>query len=110
MKRLNIKPLSVNDAWQGRRFKSPAYKQYERDMLMIMPRIEMPDGELKLSITFGFSNKSSDIDNPLKMFIDILQAKYKFNDSRIVSLIVNKVKVEKGMEYIDFNIGAANEQ
>jgi len=110
MKRLNIKPLSVNDAWQGRRFKSPAYKQYERDMLMIMPRIEMPDGELKLSITFGFSNKSSDIDNPLKMFIDILQAKYKFNDSRIVSLMVNKVKVEKGMEYIDFNIGAANEQ
>lgn len=109
MKKLNIKPLSVNAAWQGKRFKSPAYKQYERDMLMIMPRLEVPEGELKLSIVFGFSNKSSDIDNPLKMFIDILQTKYKFNDSRITSLLVKKLKVEKGFEYIEFNLEAADD-
>jgi len=26
-----IKPLTVNKAWQGRRFKTPAYKQYEKN-------------------------------------------------------------------------------
>jgi hypothetical protein len=25
----HIKPLSVNKAWQGKRFKSPEYKSYE---------------------------------------------------------------------------------
>jgi hypothetical protein len=35
--KINEKPLSVNLAWQGKRFKTPAYKDYEKAMLLQMP-------------------------------------------------------------------------
>ena len=35
--RINLKPLSVNQAWMGRKFKTPAYKKYEADMLILLP-------------------------------------------------------------------------
>ena len=31
---VNIKPLSVNQAWAGRRFKTPKYKAFEKEMLL----------------------------------------------------------------------------
>jgi len=33
--RVDIKPLSVNEAWRGRRFKTPEYRKYERDILTL---------------------------------------------------------------------------
>jgi Holliday junction resolvase RusA-like endonuclease len=105
--KLNIKPLSVNEVWQGKRFKTPAYKAYERDVLLILPKLTVPDNGLDVSITFGFSNSQSDIDNPVKPFIDILQKKYGFNDSRIMKMTLIKEKVAKGMEFIQFNISEA---
>ena len=101
---VKIKPLSVNKAWQGKRFKTPEYKQYERAVLLMLPKINIPDGELCIKIIFGFSNKGSDIDNPAKLFIDIMQKKYKFNDSSIYELHLFKMVVEKGSEFIDFEI------
>jgi hypothetical protein len=35
--KLNEKPLSVNLAWQGKRFKTPIYKAYEKELLLRMP-------------------------------------------------------------------------
>lgn len=105
--RVDIKPLSVNQAWQGRRFKTPAYKRYERDVLMLLPSVEIPDGELAIDITYGFSSKQSDVDNPTKLFVDILQKKYGFNDSRVTRLNLSKQQVKKGSEFIDFQIGKA---
>ena len=105
--KLDIKPLSVNQVWQGKRFKTPAYKKYERDVLMILPKgLIIPDGDLSLCICFGFSNMQSDIDNPVKPFLDILQKKYGFNDSRVIEMTVSKKKVKKGDEFIDFEITA----
>lgn len=106
--RLDIKPLSVNQAWQGKRFKTPAYKRYERDVLMLLKPVTIPEGDLAISITYGFSNKQSDVDNPTKLFIDILQKKYGFNDSRVTRLDLTKCKVKKGAEFIDFEIREAS--
>jgi len=39
MIRLNIKPLSVNQAWQGRRFKTHKYHVFERAVLLMLPNI-----------------------------------------------------------------------
>lgn len=104
--RLDIKPLSVNEAWKGKRFKTPKYNRYQRDMLMILPVIEVPDSPLELCITFGFSNKQADIDNPVKCFVDCLQKKYGFNDRDIYRMVLDKVEVKKGSEFIDFDIKA----
>jgi len=102
--KINIKPLSVNKAWQGRRFKTPEYKQYETAVMIMLPPFIVPEGNLELHIQAGFSNKAADLDNICKLFIDILQKKYRFNDSRIYSLHLYKRMVPKGEEYISFEI------
>ena len=81
---LKIKPLSVNDAWQGRRYKTKKYKAYEKIIKLMLKNQNFPNGKVFLKIEFGFSNAGSDIDNPLKPFLDILQKKYKFNDNQII--------------------------
>jgi len=104
MHKLNIKPLSVNKAWQGRRFKTNDYKRFERDLLLILPSIDVSKSKLKLSLEFGFSNKSSDLSNPLKLVEDILAKKYGFNDRMIYQISMEKEIVKKGQEYIKFNL------
>lgn len=102
--KLEIKPLSVNDAWKGRRFKTSAYKKYEKDVFLMLPKLSIPDGDLDINLEFGFSNNCADWDNPIKPFVDILQKKYGFNDNRIMSAKVTKKVVEKGREYIEFEV------
>ena len=101
---VNIKPLSVNEAWQGRRFKTPKYNKYIKDMLTILPPLKVSNDKLELEITFGLSSVAADIDNPLKCFIDCLQKKYGFDDKMIYRLIVNKNIVKRGKEFIEFEI------
>ena len=102
--KLNIKPLSVNEVWQGKRFKTKAYKKYEKDLFLLLKNIEIPDPPLKVIIKYGFSSKLADIDNPCKPFLDVLQKRYNFNDRDIYELIQIKEIVKKGNEFIDFDI------
>jgi len=98
---LKIKPLSVNEAWQGKRYKTPAYLRYERNMLLMLPKIKDIPKEVKLYFEFGFSNILADLDNPVKLLLDIMQKKYKFNDADVWELRIKKTKVKKGFEYIN---------
>lgn len=96
---LDIKPLSVNEAWKGRRFKTDKYNTYEKKVLLMLPKCEINDFT-SIEITYGFSNSLSDIDNPTKMLLDILQKKYNVNDRDITRLVLNKEIVKKGKEFI----------
>lgn len=102
--KINIKPLSVNEAWQGKRFKTNAYKAYEKKMLLSLPKMAIPTGKMKVVFEFGLSNVCSDIDNPVKPFLDVLQKKYWFNDRNVIEMEVKKVKTDKGKEYIKFQL------
>lgn len=104
MHNLDIKPLSVNEAWKGRRFKTDKYKKYQYDLLFILPKMEVPKGFLHLSLEFGFSNSASDFDNPVKCFVDCLQKKYRFNDKMIKRCTIDVKKTKKGSEYIKFKL------
>lgn len=95
---VNIKPLSVNKAWQGRRFKTPEYKAYEQAVLMMLPNEDLPSPPYRVHIGLSLSNRNSDIDNPVKPILDILQKKYRFNDREVMSLLVVKDIVAKGKE------------
>lgn len=109
MHKVMVKPLSTNQAWAGRRFKSEAYKAFEQEMLLRLPRgVEIPAGDLCLYLEAGQSNMRSDVDNVCKQTIDCLAKKYGFDDCRIVEMSVRKKKVEKGAEYILFNIVSAD--
>jgi len=104
--RVQIKPLSVNQAWQGRKFKSPLYKEYEKEVLLKLPayKLKWIAEPLEVSMVVGLANMASDVDNVVKPFVDILQKKYDFNDKYIFRLIVEKQIVAKGHEFIEFYI------
>lgn len=105
--KIQIKPLSANEAYicKGKsRIKTEKYKKYIEDVGWQLKSMEIPDGELEISILVGFSNKASDLDNAAKPFIDILQKHYGFNDSRIYALTMLKTIVPKGEEFISFEL------
>lgn len=103
---IKIKPMSVNQVWQGKRFKRKEYEFYEQELILRLPNINVADGKLKVYLEFGMSNSNSDWDNPIKPFVDVLQKKYNFNDNKIYEAHVKKVKVDKGQEYISFSLEA----
>jgi len=102
--KINIKPLSVNEAWQGRRFKTSKYNAYIKEVLLTLPKKTYEIEKTHIFIEFGLSSKNADIDNPVKCFIDCLQKKYGFNDKSIYKMTVQKVDVKKGDEYIRFEL------
>ena len=102
--RIDIKPLSVNEAWQGRRFKTRKYEQYEHDCLLLLPALRMPDPPFTVFYEFGFSNIQSDLANPEKCISDIIQKKYGINDRDFMEMHLRKTKVRKGQEYIKVRI------
>jgi len=105
MVKIDIKPLSVNDAWKGRRYKTDDYKRFEKQVLILLPKeMYIPEGDLVLHLEWGFSSAASDYDNPIKPFQDCLEKKYGFNDNRIKRGTQEKFKVNKGEEYIRFKI------
>jgi Holliday junction resolvase RusA-like endonuclease len=100
MPKIEVKPLSVNNCWQGKRFKTNEYKAYEKEMLYRLPKIKIPEPPYKVYYEFGFSSAASDLDNPVKPLQDILQKKYKFDDKNIHQMLAERVKVKKGEEYL----------
>lgn len=104
MHKIEVKPLSVNNAWRGKRYKTPAYNIYQHSVGYLLPKIKMPEPPFQVNYEFGFSNPSSDLDNPVKMITDILQNKYNFDDRDIYKMVMVKKIVPKGKEYIKFKI------
>lgn len=72
--KVEIRPLSVNAAWKGRRFKTPEYTQYENDMQILLPQVSQPWNEpIRMTYTFKLRRASTtDVDNLIKPLQDIL--------------------------------------
>lgn len=101
---VNIKPLTVNRAWKGRRYKTQEYSNYEEALLYLLPDIEIPEPPYAVFYVFGFSSKNSDLANPEKLITDILCKKYKFDDRYISHMELTKEFVPKGKEFVSFRI------
>lgn len=71
---------------------------------MLPKQVEIPAGDLAVSLEFGLSNKMADLDNPVKPWMDILQKRYGFNDARVTAYSLRKCDVPKGAEYVAFRI------
>ena len=105
MIKISIKPISINQAFQGRRFKTPKYNAFQKEMLLKLPLIKLDlTGSLRIDIKYGFSSTLSDIDNPCKMVLDCLCKKYGFDDRQVYQLYQEKEIVKKGNEFIEFEI------
>lgn len=104
MYKVNIKPLSTNRLWTGRRFPTDEYKVYREKLLWLLPKLKLPEPPYHLIIEVGLSNKGQDLDNCLKAVEDAMSIKYGFNDKDIYRITAEKLIVPKGKEYINFDI------
>lgn len=102
--RVKIKPLSVNKAWQGRRFKTKMYRDFETLLLLHLTPFSVDYKHIELHFTFGFSTDAADLSNPVKLIEDILQKKYRFNDNKVTKIVAEKELTDKGKEFIEFEI------
>ena len=99
-----INPVSVNQCWQGRRFKTTKYKAFETEMLLKMPKAKLPPAPYRIELIFGFATASSDIDNSIKPTLDLIQKKYGINDRDVYELYVLKKVVGNGNQFINYKI------
>ena len=105
MNLVNLKPLTVNQCWQGRRVKTAKHRQYRKDLAALLPKgVFIPDGKLEVRYVFKVSSKLSDYDNLIKAFQDSLCENYGFDDRRIYRAVIDKVDVKKGEECVEFEI------
>lgn len=80
---VETKPLSVNKVWQGRRYKTKEYHQYERELGVLLGRRNGLQGKVAVELDFHLRNASrTDIDNPVKPLLDILTKLDWFEDDR----------------------------
>lgn len=105
--KLDIKPLSVNAVWQGKRFKTPAYLRYERDALMLLPRKNNKSKQpLIVKYVFYLTKRQyslSDVGNFEKPLTDILvKSGVIYDDRYIVKITMEKRLSDKS--YIEINI------
>lgn len=106
MIRLDLKPLSVNRAWQGRRYKTPEYASWSDSAAWILKanRLETLEGPVSLTVRwFMKTAEMSDIDNPLKVLLDaIVRAGLIKDDRQIFKLTVEKKKSDT--DYIEIEL------
>ena len=91
MPKIFVKPLTVNRAWQGKRFRTSMYDAYTTECLLKLPDIVLPEPPYEVHYVFGLSTSLADWDNPI-------------NDKDIFRAVVEKVKTHKGEEFVYFDI------
>lgn len=105
-----LKPISVNQAFRAiprgnfcTSIKSKEYRQFESNMLKLLPKKPMVKGEIAVTIEYYLKNRYSviDLDNLTKPVVDCLAtAGYFENDKYITSLNLTKYKADEDSMHI----------
>lgn len=107
-----IKVLSINEAFQGRRFKTQKCKDFCEDVLMIAPRRDIIRGMIEIEYKFHIVNhKLADYDNMIKITQDLLVEKnlgYIEDDRKIYKATIYKIPCKVGEEKIEILIKSFN--
>lgn len=105
--KIDAKPLSVNAAWKGRRFKSGDYKEFEIEVGYLLPRPKkaLPKGtHIEVHFRFYLTNAAStDYDNLIKPIQDILVKNGFIEDDRYV-YYASQRKIASDKNYIEVEI------
>ena len=100
---VKLKPLSVNNAYKGRRFPTDELKVYKKAMPLLLPRdLQLPPNKLVLLFRFHFKREASDVDNCCKAAQDIITKHYGVDDRMIYLTMNEKIVDFKAAEYLEF--------
>lgn len=88
-----LKPLSTNVLWQGRRFKTKAYKDYREELGYLLGKEQVRGKNLELTVKFGLPKKSwrTDVSNLIKGLEDAIVDVGIIEDDRYIT----KLTLEK---------------
>ncbi len=99
-----IKPLSINKAFQGRRFKTKEYNSWIKEGLLLMGKKKTLKGELSIHVDFYFRYaKKNDIDNCLKTLLDLICKRGWIKDDRQITYL-SVCKAQSDRERIEVSI------
>lgn len=97
-----IKPMSVNEAYTGKKWNTKSHRNWVKSVLKALPDITIPNAPYQINFTFGMSNEAADGDNCVKVAQDVIATKYGFNDKKIRRWVIDVDIVKKGQEYFKF--------
>lgn len=107
MYHIPVQALSQNQAWKGRRYKSPEYRQYQQIINAYLKTLQLPKIKPKeeyfLYYEFGIPTRQ-DASNCVKLFEDILSDHLGTNDRYVTEFFARKVVTKREDCYIKFNI------
>lgn len=82
---VKLKPITVSKAWQGKRFKTKAYKDWQRDFCLLVGKQKPITGQLALTLEIYIKNeKMMDIDNTFKAIQDSMKLANMIEDDRFI--------------------------
>lgn len=98
---IRVKPLSINKAFKGRRFKTKASKQYDKDVKEAIAGNKATPIKTKwYEVRYQFWLKNfgnSDYDNFIKQVQDCLvRSGFINNDNHIKKAVIEKFRIEEG--------------
>lgn len=108
MIKLDLPPLSVNKAFQGRRYRTPEYRSWGDAAKWLLSQLKpapMPlNRKVGLRVVWHLRNAARcDVDNPLKALCDALVRSGILKDDRLVWKIEAE-KVQDKDNFIEFDL------
>ena len=83
---LDIRPLSLNNCYSGRRFSTKAKKQYDRTLQLLLPKVKVEGPHYTVTIRFFLVKPfAGDIDNLAKGICDNLVNKGVISNDRYIT-------------------------
>lgn len=103
---LDLKPLSLNNCYAGRRHDTAAKKQYDSTLQMLLPHRSLPGPYY--TVTFRFFLKrcfAGDLDNLCKVLLDnLVDAGIISGDRNVVEIHLYKFPAKVKRDRIDVDI------
>ena len=98
--------LTINQAFQGRRFKTKAYQVFEKEMSILLPRQKTIWGWVNVEYEYGLTPRTfgiTDVGNLEKCLSDILVKRGFIEDDRKILTLIQK-KLQSPRFYIRIKI------
>lgn len=92
MKRIDLCPLSVNQAYTGKRFNTPKKTKFMEDLRLLLEGCELVDAVAPYEVHYVFYiDKRQDIDGCIKVAQDVICDFFWINDNQIYKIIAEKI-------------------
>ena len=104
---LELKPISVNEAYKGRKWMTDKHREFKKVAAILLSRMDFPklkEKEPFYIIYHFYTDASVDIDNMVKVVQDCITQCLGTDDRYIYGLYIEKHKIKRGNERIEFNI------